>query len=66
MTKYEYKTIELNLKGSGFFGPTKAEEFEATLNAQGAQGWRYADTVLQTGVDGVAFRLKLVFERELT
>ena len=66
MKKYEYKTIELKLKGAGLFGPKKAEEFEATLNAEGVKGWRYADTVLQTGVYGEASRLKLVFERELT
>ena len=64
MKKYEYKTIELELKGAGFFGPRKAEEFDATLNAEGAKGWRYVDTVLQTGTSGEAFRLKLVFERE--
>ena len=64
MTKYEYKTIELKLKGAGLFGPRRAIEFDKSLNAEGAKGWRYVDTVLQTGASGEVFKLKLVFERE--
>ena len=64
MKTYEYKTVELKLKGAGIFGPKKAVDFDATLNAEGARGWRYVDTVPQTGVYGEASRLKLVFERE--
>ena len=65
MKKYEYRTIELKLKGSGFFGPKQADGFEDTLNRMGAKGWRYVDTLLETGVYGEASRIKLVFEREL-
>jgi len=64
MKKYEYKTIELKLKGAGIFGPKQADGFEDTLAREGANGWRYVDTLLETGAYGEASRIKLVFERE--
>ena len=65
MKKYEYKTIELKLKGAGVFGPKRADGFEDSLTREGANGWRYVDALLETGVYGEASRIKLVFEREL-
>jgi hypothetical protein len=63
MKKYEYKTIELKLRGIGIFGPKKADDFEDTLTREGASGWRYVDTLPETGAYGEASRIKLVFER---
>lgn len=65
MKKYEYKTIELKLKGSGLFGAKRADGFDETLTREGAAGWRYVDTLLETGFSGEAARIKLVFEREI-
>jgi len=65
MKKYEYKTIEMKLKGAGLFGAKQAVGFEDTLTREGADGWRYVDTVLGTGAYGEASSIKLVFEREM-
>jgi hypothetical protein len=65
MKKYEYKTLELKLKGAGIFGPKQAHGFEDALTREGSSGWRYVDTLLETGAYGEAARIKLVFEREL-
>jgi len=62
--RYEYKTVEIKLRGVGLFAPKKAEGFEEVLNSEGRNGWRYVDTVLQTAAYGEVGRLKLVFERE--
>ena len=64
MKKFEYKTITLALKGRGIFGLKKADGFDETLNEQGAMGWRYVDTLSETGVYGDVGRIKLIFERE--
>ena len=64
MKTYQYKTVELELDGLGLFGPKKTNSFERTLNEMGAQGWRYVDTVRQTGIHGKVFSLQLVFEQE--
>lgn len=65
MKRFEYKTITLKLRGQGIFGLKKADGFDATLNEQGAQGWKYVDTLSETGVYGEVGRIKLIFEREL-
>lgn len=65
MKKYEYKTIELKLKGAGLFGPKKADGFEDILTREGANGWRYVDTLPGTGVYGEVSMIKLIFEREV-
>ena len=65
MKNFEYKTIELKLKGLGLFSAKRAEGFEGLLNEQGKQGWRYVDTVPQTGAYGEASKITLVFEREI-
>ncbi|HRT49284.1 MAG TPA: DUF4177 domain-containing protein [Anaerohalosphaeraceae bacterium] len=65
MKRYEYKTIELKLKGAGMFGPGRAEGFDEILNREGAAGWRYVETIPATEAFGQASRLKLVFEREI-
>lgn len=65
MTKYEYKTITLKLKGAGLFSLKKADNFEQTLSEHGRQGWRYVDTLSETGVYGEVGQIKLIFEREL-
>ena len=65
MKTFEYKTIDLKLKGWGLFSAKKAEGFEEILNREGRQGWKYVDTVLQTGAYGEASKIKLVFEREI-
>ena len=64
-TKYEYKTITLKLRGSGLFGLKKVDDFELTLCQQGREGWRYVDTLSETGVYGEVGQIKLIFEREL-
>jgi len=66
MKKYEYKTIELKLKGLGLFGPKKAEGFDDVLNREGQNGWKYVDTLLETGAYGEASRVKLIFEKEIS
>lgn len=66
MKKYEYKTIELDLKGLGLFGPKKVDgEFESILNSEGQNGWKYVDTLLVTGAYGEASKIKLIFEKEI-
>lgn len=65
MKKYEYKTVDIKLKGAGIFGAKKAEDFEDTLTKEGASGWRYVDTLMGTGVYGEASTIKLIFEREI-
>ena len=64
-TKYEYKTITLKLKGAGLFGLKRADDFEETLCQQGQEGWRYVDTLSETGVYGEVGQIKLIFERVL-
>ena len=66
MKKYEYKTIELKLKGLGIFSVKKAEGFEDVLNREGQKGWKYVDTLLETGAYGEAGRIKLIFEKEIS
>ncbi len=63
MPRYEYKIVEIRLKGWGLFRSKQMEGFEETLNREGAQGWRYVDSALQTGAYGEAGSVKLVFER---
>lgn len=65
MKRYQYKTVEIEMKASGLLGITRTTEgFEEVLNSEGGNGWRYVDAVPQTAVQGRVTRLKLVFERE--
>jgi len=63
--RFEYKCVDVKLRGLGLFKPKVAEDFEATLAREATDGWRYVDTVPQTGAYGEVGSLKLVFEREL-
>ena len=65
MKRYEYKFITMKLKGAGIFGLKRADGFEETIQQEGRNGWRYVDTLSQTGVYGEVGRIKLIFEREL-
>ncbi len=65
MKKYKYKTVQIKLKGAGIFGPKRASGFEAALEKQGSMGWRYVDTLLETGIYGEASKIKLIFEKEV-
>lgn len=65
MKKFQYKTITVKLEGQGIFGLKKAPGFDEILNQQGAEGWRYVDTLSETGVYGEVGRIKLIFEREI-
>ena len=65
MKRYEYKTVEIELKPTGLFGAIRRPEgFEEVVNSEGGNGWRYVDTVPQTAGLGVVIGMKLVFERE--
>ena len=66
MKRYQYKTVEIEMKATGLFGAIRRTEgFEEVLNSEGGNGWRYVDSVPQTvTLHGSAKRLKLVFERE--
>jgi len=65
MKKYEYKTIDIKFDSAGILGHWKGPEFEETLNKEGAEGWRYVDTIVQTDTTGETLGMKLVLEREL-
>lgn len=65
MKRYEYRTIEIKLKGAGLFGPKRANGFEEALAREGADGWHYVETVYLTGAIGEVYAFKLVFEREI-
>lgn len=66
MLRYEYKTVGITLKGWGFFRSKRMEGFEQILSREGAQGWRYVDSVPQTRAYGSVASIMLVFERERT
>jgi len=65
MKKYEYKTIRIKLEGAGFGKPRKAPGFEETLNSEGAEGWRYVDTIVETIGSSTAVSIQLIFEKEV-
>jgi len=57
MKKYEYKTFDMG-------EPKHPETFEEILNREGTEGWRYIETVIQTG-GGNSLRFLVVLEREV-
>ena len=65
MRRFKYKTVEVKLQGLGLFSAKKAAGFDDVLSREGGDGWRYVDTVPQTGAYGEVSKLKLVFEREI-
>ena len=65
MKKYEYKTIDIKFESAGILRHWKGPEFEETLNKEGAEGWRYVETIVQTDATGETSGMKLVLEREL-
>lgn len=64
MGNYEYKTVKIKLKGSGFFGSREAPALEDTLNREGENGWRLCSQIQPSGGFGEATSLILIFERE--
>ena len=62
MKKYEYKTFDIGMKD--FTEPKKPHGFEEILNKEGAEGWRYIETVIQIG-GGTTLRFLVVLEREV-
>jgi len=59
--RYEPFTCYVTLT---FKEPKHPESFEEILNNEGTEGWRYIETVIQTG-GGTALRFLVVLEREV-
>ncbi len=64
MTKYEYKTVRLSLKGT-VFKSREIPDFESILNREGKEGWRLYKVIQSTAALGETNAVILVFEREL-
>ncbi len=64
MTKYEYKTIRINMKGWGVKS-RKIPDLESTLNREGKEGWRLREIVQPSGIQGSATAVVVILEREL-
>ena len=64
MTKYEYKTIRIDMEG---FGVRSREipDLKSTLNREGKEGWRLREIVQPSGVAGSATAVVVIFEREI-
>ena len=65
MKRYEYTTVNIKLSGWGLFSSKKADGFEETLAKYGREGWRYVDTLSESGSYGEVGSIKLIFEREI-
>ncbi len=68
MTKYEYKTVKLdvtiNVKGLLGTPDRNVPDLESTLNSEGKEGWRLCQIILPT-FNGRSDQAILIFEREL-
>jgi len=64
MTEYKYKTVQIPLHGSGFFGSRKAPDLEDALNHYGERGWKFQQIIFPPAALGEATNLIAVFERE--
>lgn len=67
MTKYEYKTVKLDvtINGKGMFGTPDRDvpDLNSTLNTEGKEGWRLCESILPT-FNGRSDQVILIFERE--
>lgn len=69
MTKYEYKTLKLDVKieSRGILGIQSMDvpDLEATLNAEGKEGWRLCKFILPIFNSTSSNKVTMVLEREL-
>lgn len=70
MTKYEYKTVKLDvtIDSKGLLGGVQSidvPDLETTLNTEGKVGWRFCDTILPIFNGTSAKKVIIVLEREL-
>lgn len=65
MSKYEYKTIEIEIQNSLIFGSRdiEASEVEKALNEYSEEGWEYISPI-QKVTNGYTDQIILVFRKE--
>ncbi len=64
MTKYEYKTIRINMTGWGVKS-REIPDLESTLNREGKEGWRFHEIVQPSAAFGESTAVIVIFERVL-
>ncbi|MCE2400802.1 DUF4177 domain-containing protein [Candidatus Poribacteria bacterium] len=69
MTKYEYKTVKLDVtlesKGLLGFQSFDVPDLKTTLNTEGKVGWRLCDTILPIFNSTSSNKVIIVLERKL-
>ncbi|OIO54427.1 MAG: hypothetical protein AUJ55_11900 [Proteobacteria bacterium CG1_02_64_396] len=65
MTRYAYRTVTLEQKGSGLLHSRDIPGLEETLNREGKEGWHLNQVILPSAAFGESDRVVLVFDRPI-